>query len=526
MPSKYYDVVVIGRSLGALTAAALLARRDFTVMVVGQGKPAPDYAVEGHSLRRRSSTMLAGSSPVWAKVMRELAHTQTWHRRSVALDPILQVLVPPRRGEHGRRGPSGPTGGFRLDLASDGGRFAREIERAFPEVRRLVTELYAELARVGIAADACFEQDAMWPPGGFFERRETNRLVSTLPYARAEPHADLLGEFPRQHLYRRIVNDSVRFATDLASTLPAFAVARLHGSWARSLACLEGGDQELEDLLVERVGANGGELALAERAVRLEVKRGVVTGVVLDGDPSGVGAGHIVTDLTGEAIANLSGGEGISKRAQRDWPRITPSTGRFVVSVVVRRGGLPAPLGREALLLGNDRAAGLDARTIHLERCRGSRPDEELLVLELLLTERDLPHLRAARDVIVSRICREFPFISQHIVLVDSVHDGLPVWRYDAGIRHEVERGDVHLVARAESMERQLEVDPPGFLGIGGEPLRGPIERTLLCGASVLPGLGKEGRLLAATSAARIVTKADRRKTRMRREMWTKMEIE
>jgi len=41
----------------------------------------------------------------------------------------------------------------------------------------------------------------------------------------------------------------------------------------------------------------------------------------------------------------------------------------------------------------------------------------------------------------------------------------------------------------------------------------------------VLPALGQEGRLLAACSAARLVTQSDKRKARVRREMWTKLEI-
>ena len=48
---RHYDVIVIGRSIGALTAAALLARRDFTVMVVGHGERPPTYRIglrQGH----------------------------------------------------------------------------------------------------------------------------------------------------------------------------------------------------------------------------------------------------------------------------------------------------------------------------------------------------------------------------------------------------------------------------------------------------------------------------------------------
>ena len=45
MPSRYYDVVVLGRSLGALVCAAVLARRDFRVLWLGQPRQASNTAV-------------------------------------------------------------------------------------------------------------------------------------------------------------------------------------------------------------------------------------------------------------------------------------------------------------------------------------------------------------------------------------------------------------------------------------------------------------------------------------------------
>jgi len=110
--------------------------------------------------------------------------------------------------------------------------------------------------------------------------------------------------------------------------------------------------------------------------------------------------------------------------------------------------------------------------------------------------------------------------------VVDSVHDGLPVWVFEGGKRRHAERAALRgASATAEPMVRQLEVDPPGYLGLGGEPIRGPGERTLLVGLSVLPALGQEGQLLAAWGAARLVTRTDRKKERMRRDMWSKVEI-
>jgi hypothetical protein len=266
------------------------------------------------------------------------------------------------------------------------------------------------------------------------------------------------------------------------------------------------------------------------------------------------GADFVISDGDGEMLADLAGGEGIHKRAQREWPRITSSIGRFVVSLVVRREGLPEPLGAEALIFPGDRlararvqgegsmAAARGLRTsqlpaqrgpsvprpvVHVQRCElpGSK-DEALLVAEILLPDGGPLSLIDAREAVLSALLSELPFLERHLVLVDSVHDGLPVWVYEGGRRRAVDRLAMKgAPAATEPMLRQFEVDPPGYLGLGGEPIRGPIERTLLVGRSVLPGLGQEGQLLAAWGAARLVTRTDRKKERMRRDMWSKVEI-
>ncbi|EYF06252.1 hypothetical protein [Chondromyces apiculatus] len=540
MIHRHYDVIVIGRSIGALTAAALLARRDFTVMVVGHGEKPPTYTMDARVLRRRAFTMLAEPSPAWRKVMVELAQSQTWKRRVVPASPMLQALAPR----------------LRLDIPPDMALFGREIDRELPELRRVIDELYGDLAQVNSAADEAFERDAVWPPGTFWERRETGRYAAMLPYAHAEPDADLMVEFPRGHLYRAIVTWSVRFATDLSAMPPPFAVARLHGAWTRGVMTLPRGEEELEEFLIERIQAHGGVCLLDERAAGIHVRRGAAAGVLLDGAEQPTSAGHVITDLDGEDMASLSGGEGIHKRALREWPRITSSVGRFVVSMVVRNEGLPAPLGPEAFVLpgpggglarpgaarptgearaasrpppagpGGARGAGRTGPvrpTIHLQRSPSTTsPDESLLVAEVLLPDRGQLGLRDARQVVLDAVSAELPFLERHLRLVDSAHDGLPAWVYEDGRRRLLDRGTLKGL---EPMVRQLEVDPPGYLGLSGEPIRGPIERTLLVGRTVLPALGQEGQLLAAWGAARLVTRTDRRRERMRRDMWSKVEI-
>jgi hypothetical protein len=524
---KHYDVVVLGRSLGALAAAALLARRDFTVLVIGQGARPPSYHLGERPLLRRAFTLLAATSPVWRRMIAELAQTPTWKRRLLPASPMVQALAP----------------GLRFDIPPDTTLLGREIARELPELGRVVLDLYGELAHVNAAADEAFGEDAVWPPGTFWERRETGRYAALLPYARAEPDADLLVDLPRGHFYRSIIAATVTFATDLAAMPPPFAVARLHGSWTRGLYSLARGEEELEGLLLDLIQAHGGLCLLGDRAASLHLKRGTAAGVVIDGSQLVTGAGFVITDDGGEAVAELAGGEGIHKRAQREWPRIGYPAGRFVVSIVARREGLPEPLGVEAFILpsagGHPRAKpparprpGAPARpVVHLARVGegptiGLPKGEVLLVAEAVLPDRGPLGVLDAREAVLAAVVAELPFVERHLVAVDSPHDGLPAWLYEDGRRRRVDRWNLKGASHtAEPMVRQVEVDPPGYLGLGGEPVRGPVERTLLVGRTVMPALGQEGQLLAAWAAARLVTKTDRRREKMRRDMWTKVEI-
>jgi hypothetical protein len=74
-------------------------------------------------------------------------------------------------------------------------------------------------------------------------------------------------------------------------------------------------------------------------------------------------------------------------------------------------------------------------------------------------------------------------------------------------------------------MAARWRIEPPAFHGLAAEPLRTPLGGAFVVGPSTLPALGQEGELLAAWSVARMITRTDKRKERMRREMWSKVEL-
>ena len=520
MTSRFYDAVVLGRSLGSLVVAALLSRRDFRVLLVGQGQRPLTYRFDGRLLGRRSFTLLFGATPVWRRVLHELAQSPQFRRRAQAADPMFTVLADR----------------VRLELAPDVELFAREVEREFAEVRQVVDELYTTIASVNAAADTAFEREGIWPPGGLWERFQTGQAAALLPFNGGERTTDLLSKFPSGHLFREIAAVPAAFAGHLAGAaaeLPALAFARLHGAWARGTFALEGGELELESFLVERIVAHGGVVALDRRAENIVIQRGTATGVLLDGDIEVTGAGAVITDQWGEALAELSQGKGITRAAERDWPRLSPEVGRFVVSAVVRKELLPVPLPRESFVLPPGSPRDPRKLALHLQwfepatLAEGApvREGEALLIAEALLPARGPLTLLEARAAVLDSLRTALPFFDEHVRIVDSVHDGLPLYDLSAGGRREIDR--IHLEGAApgaEPMRRQWVIDPPGYRGLAGEPLRGPIPGTYLVGSSVLPALGQEGELLAAASVAELITRRDRNRQRMRQKLWSKIE--
>lgn len=527
MAARHYDVIILGRSIGALLTAALLARRELRVLVLGQGQGDPHYRVEGYTMARRTFTMLSATSPAFRRILHELAQTQRFRQLTTPLDPMFALLdqkirfeVPPN-----------------IDL------FSREIEREYPEIQQPIAELYTDISQINAQVDAAFEKEVMWPPGTVWEKVETGRVAGALPFAEARSsESALLSRMPLGHSFRHVVELPALFSSHLgldSSALEPLAVARLHGSWTRGVHSLPRGEKDLEDFLVGRIEAHGGVCRFSGRAERIVVRRGRLAGIIEAGDEDLTAAEAVVTAATGEILADLSGGDGVTKKAREVWPRVEILGGRFVVSLLVEDKGLPDALPRESFLVAQDGTLP----NLHVQRLSTSalgpkrstesevpEPSRSLLIAEMLLPQSGGLHLLGAREAVLAALRTYLPFFEQHLICVDSPHDGLPVWLYgkdDTGQnrRRELERLHLpHSSAHPEPMVARLNVIPRGYLGLAGEPLRGPIPGTYLVGPSVLPGLGQEGEVLAAWSVSKILTKKDGARQKLRRQMWTKIE--
>ena len=511
MAGSYFDVVVLGAGLPPLCCGALLAKRGFRVLVLGQDHLRASYRVGEYSLSLAPFAFLPTQSPVARRVMAELALGQTFRRLAATMDPTLQVA----ERDH------------RIDLALDDAELDREVEREFPEVKRAVEDFHRRVDRANHSFDALVERDLVWPPETFLERREFARAAAHQPFDRDGEGLDLLGEFPDEHPFRTVVHAPARFADGMdPDQTTALRIARHYGAWRRGAAVLEGGYDALEQMLTDRIVTHSGEVRYDDRADRILMKRNQARGVRIAASGEEIGCGFVVAGVGLAAMLRLL-------PDRRPYEEVFERLGepqlrhfRYTLNVVMAAEGVPMGMARDVFFLRDARRPPAAENLLHVQVAPADAEGRRTLSVEALVPRRGVEdvagYVETLRERVLGSLGELVPFLGKHVLLVDSPHDG----------RDPQDMLTGEPVQPEETFRRGRHTMTPIYgypvataLGSCALPVRTPFKRLLLVNHQVAPGLGTEGDLLAAWSGARIVTKSDRKKEHMRRGLWTKAEI-
>ncbi|HEX4351815.1 MAG TPA: hypothetical protein VHZ95_02855 [Polyangiales bacterium] len=506
MSTRYYDVVVLGGDLAPLTCAALLAKRGFRVLLLGQDQTDPTYQVGKFALPRRLSQYAFGHSPVSQRVFAELGLGPSLRRLTRSTDPAFQVAVP----------------GHRFDVSLDDAELQRTIEREFPEVRRPIDDFHRRVDRLMQGLDAVLAHDIVLPPSTFLERQRFARARRALPQPIAARDDEILAEFPDDHPFRSVASLPARFEGGIdPGQFSPLRLLRLYGNCRRGPLSADGNMPSLRDLLLQKLLAHSGQLREGERADEILVQRGEATGLRLAQSGDEIACAFVVLGVDVAALPRWLPDrnvlEGMFERVGEPMVRHF----RFNLNVVLRSAGMPKGLGK-SLYFVSERAASGSGRELHIGT-QELDAEHSLLCIETLLPARrveDEPSFIArVREECLESARELVPFLDQHLVLVDSPHDGKPP------------DGDFKKLAASQLARRGPSTMPAIYsyplvthLGLCALPIRTPIKRLLLCNSQLVPGLGSEGELLAACSTARVVTWADRSRSWMRRRLWAKVE--
>jgi hypothetical protein len=507
---SFYDVIVVGGSLGALATGALLARRGFRVAWIRHDDRPSAYAYDGLTLLRRPAALPFLDAPAFRRLMAELALLPAVRRKLTVPEPLFQVVLP----EH------------RMDVRAGHEALLAELSREFREVARAMEEFYAGTARAMAELDAMLAADASWPPEGFFERRESARIAFGNPFGRRGEQGDPLGDFPAGHPFRTFVMAQARFATALdPDTMSALRLVRAHGSAIRGASFFEGGRDALQRLFEEKIIQHGGEVRPRDRVARIVTHRGRVQGVDVGTTDERLGCTFVVTGLDPAGALRLAEHPASRATAERLLAR-APRYYRYVLNAVVRAEGIPPGMASRVFGVVDRTRPLAEENLLAIETTAPDSYGRAVLTVTTLLprsgVEEGERYLQRQRPRVLRALGEIVPFLERNLLAVDSPHDGLALEDRARGTTltlPERWRGE------PEPMEVLDAPDPEGFLGVCASSASTEIKGLMLVGPQVVAGLGEEGEFLAALSVARRITRSDRSKERMRRELWSKVDV-
>lgn len=493
MAVNFYDVIVVGNELAGLAAAALVARRGYRVLLVGEAAQPEGYELGPLTLPRRPFVVVGLESPAVRRVLGDLGLAQILRRRLTALHPHYQVVVP----------------GHRLDVSEDPDLNARELEREFPRDQEAISSYLAQAAEVSGTLEGLLDQDLTLPPDSFWDRREVGRVETRLPRA----DEDLLAGFPPGHAFRAAALAPALLASDLdPEALGPVGTARLSELYRTGVWRLDGGRDALRQLLIERIQTHSGEVRERATPEEIVIKRGRVAGLRLAERGEQIGCEFLVGALPVPRLLSLLPDGRPPKGLARAAEVLRPSAYRYTLNLVLTVAGLPEALNG-VVFAAADPAAPLRGQNALGIFVADTDPEGRVVVSVTALapatSDSDPAEACALRVAMRTRLEDVLPFYGDHILAVDSPHDDAPP---EGQISTAVVRPPM-------PMDPVWVADEPLTLGVGALGHQTGVKHLLSCGRHNLPGLGFEGELASAWGCARLIAEGDARKDLLKREV-------
>lgn len=330
-------VVVIGAGIGGLTAAALLARRGYEVLVFDQalvpGGCASTFKRRGFTFDV-GATQVAGLEPggIHHRIFSELAIDVP---AATPCDPACAVYLP---------GETEP-----IQVWRDRDRWQAERQRQFPG-----SEPFWQLLATLFRASWAFQlRDPVLPPRNGWDLWQLTQAVRpgtlvTLPYTFSTVGQVLRSYgLERDHRLKTFLDLQLKLYSqvDAEETALLYAATALSVSQEpQGLYHLQGSMQVLSDRLVEALERDGGKLLMRHTVQGIQVNQGRTIAVQVQDQKTGQTwtetADHIVANVTLQNLTDLLGDQ-VPDGYRRRVEKLPPASGAFVVYLGVDQAAIP-----------------------------------------------------------------------------------------------------------------------------------------------------------------------------------------
>lgn len=330
-------IVVVGAGIGGLTAAALLAHRGYSILVLDQaivpGGCASTFKRQGFTFDV-GATQVAGLEPggIHHRIFSELEIDLP---AATPCDPACAVYLP---------GESTP-----INVWRDPEKWREERQRQFPG-----SEPFWQLMATLFDASWEFQgRDPVLPPRNLWDLWQLIQAVRPSTFITAPFTLLTVGDALRlcglgnDQRLRRFLDLQLKLYSQVSADETALlyaATALSVSQLPQGLYHLQGSMQVLSDRLVESLERDGGRLLMRHTVEHIKVENGKATAVVIRNQKTGEIwtelADHIVANVTVQNLVQLLGNQAPSGYQQRV-EKLPPASGAFVVYLGVDASAIP-----------------------------------------------------------------------------------------------------------------------------------------------------------------------------------------
>ena len=490
MSDSYYNVVVVGTDLSGLIAAAILAKKNYRVLVLGYPGQQNQYQAEGIEFIRKP-TLFTGfdtSAPI-KRVFAELSLSLEMQNRPKPLEPFYQVVMPNRR----------------IDVVDKERVFQRELGREFPGDDDTIRTFYRLVHEQNKRLSTLLDADYVLPVTGFREVRAWKRLVrETIEDGLNDP----LSVFPARHPFRSFAIAPLFFSS--GCQIEPYSVnqlVRTVNHMNHGLYSISGGLDGLKRTFVEKVKANCGDYRARGNVDRFVLKRGKIREVHLRERREVIGCDMVVCNMDVKRFFNLFPEEHQKERFHLSILELQPTHVLYTLNIAVRREAIPEPMGQHVFLVRNP-TKPLEGSNIVLLSVDAAGPQADPAIRTLAVTVRlPMRHLRPTLDNLTAQD-DELMYLAEQVVPFLSEHF---ITRSSSWVTYDKRTKKPH-------------IDTSHLIPIYGRPLEnvldaGPIsartayKNVVVGGDHLHSGYGFEGAFMGGLNLAQLVTENVNRKS-------------
>lgn len=484
MSSAWYHVIVVGTDLAALVYAALAAKAGYRVCVLGQGPTRNVYRRGSHTFLSQPERFYGfASSPVIARVLRDLSMQLEMKNMPAEIDPTLQLVTPT----------------MRLDVVGNSQLWKRELERELPGFAEQLLHFEDWANAQARASDAALLGDVIYPPTGLRNIARYRQLCQSCETLAADaaghPPALLSAVRSQFRLLEAPLSHLARVWTHPGGSM---AVTRLWTHLRSGMVRLPNGLDGLKDLFIRKIRDQCGDYRPNDTAAGLSFRRGKVREVTLRRGEV-LGCDMLVMGSDPSGLDQLVAERDQERRYHRRLrAMMEPQAWRLTVNLAVDPKVIPEGMGAE-LLLVDPRQPMIGENSMWLSRPgvgphakTEGRPGPETVMVSAMLPSRGHPPTVGGVTQLVGRMSarlREFiPWLDEHLL---DLH--VPAIVRDAATG--TDRVDARALTPCMLPPHDM------TLGIGAVPTTTAYKNIAVASDVSFAGLGFEGSFLAAVQA-------------------------